>query len=173
MKHLRRRLCPDERGASLVLAIAFMLVIGAITSAVLASVASGLGARSALDQARNREYAADGLVEYAITQARAPVATWDASSVSTFLNTASSARCGGPYTSLGVPPSAHLNNVDNLRVDCTPAPALTRLGYLQRNAIFTACIDAGVACSGPSIVRAQVNFSDTGATRVQAWSVNG
>ena len=45
---------------------AFMVVIGSISAAVLSSVASGLNARSTLDQARNREYAADGLVDYAI-----------------------------------------------------------------------------------------------------------
>jgi hypothetical protein len=171
----------DERGASLVLAIAFMLVIGAISGAVLAGVTSGLKNRNMLDQARNREYAAEGLVEYAIAQARGPVASWNAGtppSVTTFLSSASSIRCGGPYApSLAgtVPANAHLNNVD-IRVDCTPAPALTRAGYLQRNAIFTACLDNGVACTNaPAIVRAQINFSDTssGPTRVQAWSVNG
>ena len=180
MNRLRSRLRCDERGASLVLAIAFMLVIGGITSAVLSSVASGLGSRSTLDQARNREYAADGLVDYAIAHARAPVASWDPGnppSVSAFLTSASAIGCGGPYApSLGnVPTAAHLNGVD-VRVDCRPAPTLTRSGYIQRNAIFTACPDTGSACSdASSIVRAEVNFSDaaSGPTHVQAWSVNG
>jgi len=180
MRRLPARVRRDERGASLLLALAFMLVIGAITGAVLSSVASGLASRSALDQARNREYAADGLVEYAIAQARAPIATWapgNPPSVSGFLTSASSVGCGGPYaSSLGnVPSNAHLNNID-IRVDCRPTPTLTRAGFTQRNAIFTACLDTGSACTdASSIVRAQVNFSDTasGPTRVQAWSVNG
>jgi hypothetical protein len=179
MTRLTTRVRRDERGASLILAIAFMLVIGAITGAVLSSVASGLNTRSALDTARNREYAADGLVEYAITQARVPVASWDPGappSVSAFLDSASSVGCGGPYSpTLGnVPAEAHLNGID-IRVECTPAPALTRSGLLQRNAIFNACVDTGSACAGSSIVRARVNFSDTasGPTHVQAWSVNG
>jgi hypothetical protein len=177
---VRTRIRRDERGASLILAIAFMLVIGALTSAVLAALASGLNNRNTLDQARNREYAAEGLVDYAIAHARAPIATWDPGSppsVSHFLTSATSVGCGGPYApSRGnVPSQAHLNNVD-IRVDCRPAPTLTRTGYIQRNAIFTACLDTGSACTDPSsIVRAQVNFSDTasGPTRVQAWSVNG
>jgi hypothetical protein len=169
----------DERGASLVLALAFMIVIGAITGAVLSSVASGLNTRSALDQARNRQYAADGLVEYAIAQARGPVASWDPGSppsVSTFLGSASSIGCGGPYSpTLGnVPAEAHLNGID-IRVECTPAPTLTRSLVLQRNAVFNACVDTGAACAGASIVRARVNFSETasGPTHVQSWSVNG
>ena len=56
-----------ERGASLLLAIVFMVVVGAISAAVLATTASGLQDRVALDQARNREYAADGAIETAVT----------------------------------------------------------------------------------------------------------
>jgi hypothetical protein len=179
MSRLLARLHRDERGASLILAIAFMVVIGSITGAVLSSISSGLGQRATLDLTRNREYAADGLVEYAITQARAPAASWNEGSppvVTTFINSASSVGCGGPFTSSTVPVAAQLNNVNNLRVDCTPAPALTRAGYLQRNAIFTACINNNNPCTAASaIVRAQVNFSDTasGPTTVQSWSVNG
>jgi hypothetical protein len=177
---LRVRIRRDERGASLILAIVFMIVIGAITSAVLATLASGLNNRTALDRARNREYAADGLVEYAIARARDPIASWNPGSppsVSAFLTSASSIGCGGPYapSSGNVPSEAQLNNVD-IRVDCRPAPTLTRSGHLQRNAIFTACPDTGSVCTdASSILRAQVNFSDTASdpTHVQAWSVNG
>jgi hypothetical protein len=179
MKRFRARLRRDERGASLILAIAFMLVLGTITGGVLSAVASGYKTRGALDEARNREYAADGLVEYAIAQARTPVASWDPGSppsVTAFLNSAAATGCGGPYSpTIGnVPTEAHLNGID-IRVECTPAPALTRTGHLQRNAIFNACVDTGSACAGSSIVRAQVNYSDTalGPTRVQSWSVNG
>jgi hypothetical protein len=166
----------DERGASLILAIVFMLVIGAIGGAVLSSVTSGLNNRVALDNARNREYAADGLVEYAIAQARGPVATWNSSAdVATFLASASS--CGGPYRSgeAGAPALNGFTSTENtLRVDCTPAPGQTRSGALTRNAIFTACRDTGDVCTdAATIVRAQINFSDSGSTIVQAWSVNG
>jgi hypothetical protein len=179
VKQLRARIRRDERGAALILAIAFMLVMGAISGALLSSVTSGLSSRNALDRARNREYAADGLIDYAIANARANVVTWNPTSITTFLNTAASIGCGGPYAPSLPPPNnvpsvAHLNNVD-IRVDCTPAPAQTQAGYLQRNAIFTACLDTGAKCTATSaIVRAQVNFADvSGSTTVQAWSVNG
>jgi len=175
MKHVRARVRHDERGTALLLAIAFMVVIGAVSSALLSSITSGLSSRHALDQARNREYASDGVIEYAIANARATVVTWDKTSLITFLNSAAASGCGGPYApSLGnVPSAAHLNNVD-IRVDCTPAPAQTRAGYLQRNAIFIACVDTGSKCTDSSaIVRAQVNFADSGTTTVQALSVNG
>lgn len=184
MTYVRQRCLRDERGASLILVIAFMLIIGAITSALLPSITSGLNDRNVLDQARNREYAADGLIEYAIARARTPVALWDTStsSVLTFVASANSHGCGGPYApSLTgtVPPEAHLDNVD-IRVECTPAPALALSstagsGFAQRNAIFIACSDpgsSGTCANSPTIVRAQVNFSDSGLATVQAWSVN-
>lgn len=192
MKRVRRRVRHDERGTALILAIAFMLVIGAITGAVLSSVASGLSGRHALDGARNKEYGADGLIEYAIAQARTPVTSWGPGSppsLTAFLASANSTGCGGPYSSTSVattdPSQAQLDLIDGLRnsdgtvnysirVECTPAPTQTRLGFLQRNAIFTACLDTGAACTDAStIVRAQINFSDSGSTTVQAWSVNG
>jgi Tfp pilus assembly protein PilX len=174
---IRARMQQDERGAALILAIAFMLVIGAVGGAVLSSVTSGLNDRVALDNARNREYAADGLIDYAIAKARAPVTSWNAGtppSVTAFLSSASSIGCGGPYRS-GVAGAPALNDVNNnLRVDCTPAPGQTRAGALTRNAIFTACPDTGAVCTdAAAIVRAQINFSDSGSTIVQAWSVNG
>ena len=60
----------DERGASLILAIVFMVVVGGIVGGTLAMVSSGLKNRAQLDQARDREYAADGAIEYAIAQVR-------------------------------------------------------------------------------------------------------
>ena len=82
MRRLRDRARRDERGATLILAIAFLVVIGGISSAVISSVTSGFNGRTVLDQVRNRQYAADGGVEYAIAQVRAlaaatgPAATW-------------------------------------------------------------------------------------------------
>jgi len=174
VKLLRNRIRRDERGTALILAIAFMLMIGAISGALLSSITSGLSSRNALDHARNREYAADGLIEYAIAKARAPVAGWNSSAdLPTFLNTASS--CGGSYQSGagGAPALNGFNNTTNkLHVDCTPAPGQTRTGALTRNAIFTACPGTNRCTDASTIVRAQINF-DSGSTIVQAWSVNG
>ena len=68
MNDTKVRRMEGERGASLILAIVFMVVIGAISAAVLATTTSGLQDRVVLDQARNREYAADGAIEIAITR---------------------------------------------------------------------------------------------------------
>ena len=176
MRSPRNRPRKMNDGAALILAIVFMLVIGAITGAVLASVTSGLNDRVALDGARNREYAADGLIDHAIANARAKVATWNSSAdVVTFLNSATTTGCGGPYQSGvgGAPALDGFNNTSNkLHVDCTPAPGQTRTGALTRNAIFTACPGTSACTDASTIVRAQINF-DSGSTIVQAWSVNG
>ena len=63
----------DERGAALILAIAFMVIIGATAGATLAMVTSGLHNRRTLDTVHDREYAADAAVEYTIAAVhRAP-----------------------------------------------------------------------------------------------------
>ena len=157
-----------ERGATLILAIAFLLVIGAIGSAVMTSVASGISNRRTLDQVRNKQYAADGGVEFAIAQVRAVPLP------------------GGP----GVAPcrtgaiTDHYNttlNAINIRVDCANHSTITPSGFLQRNVVFTACVDTGAQCTNPNtIVRAQVNYEARSAgstlnvtrTWVQSWSVN-
>ena len=112
---------------------AFMVVIGSISAAVLSSVASGLnaakhtrsGAQSRVRGRRSRRLRHR-------SGARGPVATWDQGSppsVPTFLNSASSIGCGGPYSwTIGnVPSEAHLNGVD-IRVECTPAPGTDSCG---------------------------------------------
>lgn len=167
MTILRRRVHADERGAALILAIAFLLVVGAIGAAVASSVSSGLNDRQTLDQVRARQYAADGAVEWAIARVRRdgppepPVTT----------------TCG-PFTkSDGVPT---LNGVD-IRVDCASAATETLTGFRQLNVIFSACVDTGSACTdATTVVRAQVNFQAVGTgasltvqkTWVQSWSVN-
>ena len=166
-----------ESGAALILAIAFMVVIGAISAAVLASAGSGINDRVSLDTLRNREYAADGAVEFAITQVRA-----------LGLPGPGRADCGGSgkpnYYGIGnnPPPSLNLNGVATIRVDCSNQPTLTLGGFLQRNVVFTACVDLSTACTdATNIVRAQVSFQavDSGPvlnvqrTWVQSWSVNG
>ena len=71
MNRLLSRARRDERGASLILAIAFMLTVGGIGAAVVSSVTSGLAGRAVLDTVRNRQYDADAGVERAIAAVRA------------------------------------------------------------------------------------------------------
>ena len=164
MSLLRTRVRRDERGAALILAIAFMVVIGGIGAAVTSSVTSGLNDRQALDQARNREYAADAAIETAISQVRNSLTSPGA--------VAGECAPAPPYT---------LNGFD-VRVDCDNAPAVVRSPtalVLQNDVIFTVCIDTPNPCRDEDvIIRAQVNFQGTGTptqvkTYVQAWSVNG
>ena len=84
-----------------------------------------------------------------------------------------------------------LNGVD-IRIDCADqlgaatSPDSADL-FLQRNVIFTACVDTGTKCGQPTtpiVVRAQVNFEAHKGlegskpallltrTWVQSWSVN-
>jgi hypothetical protein len=158
-----------ERGATLILAIAFLVVVGAIGAAMISSVTSGFNGRTVLDQVRNRQYAADGAIERSIAKVRANsgVPTCTVASPDTYSQ-------GG---------TSDVTFKDNsIRVDCTIVPGIAGssngvLG-LQNNVAFTACPDTGAACTTAStIIQAQVNFQSTGSpasvsTSVQAWSVN-
>ena len=166
---IRRR---DERGAALILAIVFMVVIGAVSGAVLSTITSGLSSRVALDDARDREYAADGAIQAAIAQIRAIPA--------------SQSYAGPGLPCPTIPDQPPLNGV-TIHTDCVAAPAVTRALYRQFNVIFTTC-EAKYLPSSPPIVcpdakviiRAQINFQAIGSganlqiqrTWVQAWSVN-
>jgi Tfp pilus assembly protein PilX len=159
----------DERGAALVLALVFMLVIGAIGGAVLSMLTSGLGNRITLDQARDREYAADGAIQAAVAQIRAIPA---------------SQSYAGPGQPCPAIPDHTLNGV-TIHTDCVGAPAVTRALIRQLNVIFTTCssgdVTAGSCPAAKVIIRAQINFQAVGTgadltiqrTWVQAWSVNG
>jgi uncharacterized protein YdeI (BOF family) len=153
-----------ERGASLILAIAFMVVIGGISAAVLATTSSGLQDRVALDQARNREYDADSAIETTIAQARQL-----------------SGSCPAPP-----PRPFNLNNANvGIHVDCSTAlvPGPNGLLLSRGDLLFVACVAMGsgdgTTCTpgtDPPIINAQVNFQGTAptvTTFVQAWSVNG
>jgi len=148
-----------ERGASLILAIVFMVVVGTISAAVLASTASGLQNRVVLDKARDREYAADGAIEIATTRLR---------------------NNGG--TCSGGDPDVTINSV-SIHTDCIASPAVIvgPGGALlsQNDIVFTACESSAVvggACpSTAAIINAQINFQGSSAplkTFVQSWSVN-
>ena len=146
-----------------------MVVIGAVSGAVLSALTSGLGNRVALDDARNREYAADGAIQAAVAQIRAIPASQT-------------------YTGPGQPcPTIPDHTLDGVTIhtDCVSAPAVTRDLYRQLNVIFATCrsgdVSAGVCPDPKVIIRAQVNFQAVGSgvslqiqrTWVQAWSVNG
>jgi hypothetical protein len=166
MRHPR-----DERGASLILALAFVVMATAVGAGVITSATSGLSDRVTLDNARNREYAADGAIQAAIVQIRqvTPIAGY----------------LGPAFAPCPSFPVHSLNNV-NIHVDCIGAPARTRTGYLQNNVIFSACLDSdktGTPATCPSskiITRAQINFQSVGSgasfqiqrTWVQSWSTN-
>jgi hypothetical protein len=160
---MRRRVQHDEQGVALVLALAFMVLIGVVTTALLSSLISAVGSRSTLDKVRNRQYAADAGVEQAIATVRAVPAPGPGL-----------ASCGGPYFS-------SLNGAD-IRVECTNVPTLTTTGFVQRNVVFTSCADtqANTACTtATTIVRAQVNYEALDAetptvtkTYIQSWTVS-
>ncbi len=157
------RVRADESGAALVLAIAFLVVIGVICSATLASITSSLHNRQSLDAARDREYAADGGIEYAIAEVR-PI--------------------GGQGPALAAAqndctPTTHAFDfsvgANAIHVNCTNVPTTTYTGFVQRNVIFTACAGTSDCTDATAIVRAQVNYQAlnnvvTGTT-IQSWSV--
>ena len=167
------RRCPvddSDSGASLLLAIAFVLMVGAISAGLLTLATSGLNNRFTLEAVRNREYAADGAVEQAIAQVRG-------------------LSCTDPN---GFLVDSSMNRV-TIRVDWANACGTIRSGdrsaaavassgdgtvVAQRNVIFVACENTGTACSATSvIIRATVNFQQAAGaavatTYIQSWSVN-
>jgi Tfp pilus assembly protein PilX len=156
---LRNRLRRDERGATLIFAIGFLVVIGAITAAALGFVTSGITQRGILDTVRNRQYAADAAVENVIAQVR------------------NDPNAGTDVAANVCPSTPTYDNV-KIRVTCTSAPQLTVGLLLLRNVVFSACVDDGSACTNSNtILRAEVNFAGasdgpvTGVT-IQSWSVN-
>ena len=170
MNGLRNRIRRDERGASLILAIAFMLVAGAIGAGVTASVTSGIGDSSVLASARDREYAAEGAIDKAIVQLRT-TANPDSIGLVT---------CPSQTQTMPLPASGNIE----IQVDCAPAPEVTADLSARNNVILTAC-EPDAANPGPPcdptkvLIRAEINFqvSDTThlvtRTYVQTWSVSG
>ena len=156
---------PDEsdRGSALLLAIAFVVLIGALSAALASLVTSSVSSRVPLEQVRNRQYAADGAIEDAIAAVRSLPA--------------SAETCAPPAGHF----SSELNDIA-VRVDCTNAFAVVRgsdgMIVEQFNVIFSACLDTGLTCEDANqnvLVRAQVAFTrPTGAaataTAVQVWS---
>jgi len=154
-----------DNGAALILAIGFVLLIGAITAGLASLVTSGIYNRINLEQVRDRQYAAEGAIELAIASARSVLDGAIGCTADTDAST-----------------TTQLNATD-IRVDWTNACGVVRsadgLVLIQRNLVFTACIDLGQRCAETdTIVHAQVNFEQgsTGAvtkTYIQSWSVTG
>lgn len=175
MTFFRARVKRDERGAALVLAIAFMLVIGGIASSLLPAIISGVNGRTVLDRARNREYAADGAIELAIAQVRARMTTGNQAVQ----------PCPLPaQPPEAFPPAPPLDSV-TIQVTCSYVATLAS-GHYQRNALFTAkCASVQppeCLTTTDVIIRAQVNFASpsilsdssivVSRTYIQSWSVN-
>jgi hypothetical protein len=146
-------------GAALLLAIGSVLMIGAISAGLAAAATSSLNNRNTLSQIRDRQYAADGAVEQAITVVRS----------STTCTAVSGSNTDSSMNSAGI-------RVDWLTA-CTSILSSDGSMYPQRDVVFSACLNTGSACvASQVIVTAQVNFEPaTGTvtkTFVQYWSVN-
>jgi hypothetical protein len=154
-----------DHGAALVMAISFVVAIGALSGGLASLVTSSVSRRAPIEANRNQQYAADGAIEDAIGRVR---------------------RLADPAVEPCVSAAANhysskLNGVA-IRVDCTNALGVTSgaAGAVveQRNVVFEACRDTGARCgsaTAPIVMRAQVNFEllrggGVARTHIQAWS---
>jgi Tfp pilus assembly protein PilX len=152
-----------DRGAALLIAIGFMVLVGFVVGGLAALITSGVGDTITLKNARNRQYAADAAVQQDIVQFRTALVA-----------SANPTWCSAPhtYTDSGTP---------SIKVACTsPTISVTFSNgviYAKRNVTFLACTDTSAACtdSSPTLsLRAEVDFSKIGGivtTYVQSWSV--
>lgn len=156
-----------ERGAALLLAIGFMMAVGAICAGLLAFISTSVGARPQLDHVRNRQYAADAAIELAIANVRTLAAPAEMPCAD-----ALTAQNAGPFTLNGVA----------IHVSCEDARDYAfgvGVILLQRNVIFTACEATASPCSATNaVIRAQVNYETIPGspllvtrTYIQSWSV--
>ncbi len=163
MNDRRRGAVGRDRGASLIVAIGFVMMIGTIAAGLSSLVTSSMNNRASLVTVRNRQYAADAAIEAAIAQVReevdGPVSCADASGATSTTTNQIAVRV--QWTSA-----------------CTAVRTADGTAVTQRNVIFTSCVDGNAPCAETDvIIRAQVNFerTATGAvsrTYVQSWSVN-
>jgi hypothetical protein len=148
-----------DSGAALIMAVGFVLAIGAISGGLAAFATSSLNNRTTLEQVRDREFAADGVIEKAIAQARG----FDCTSVVTPIR----------ETFNQVAIWVDVTNACGSVLSSDPTPT----SYPQRNVVFSACLDTSAPCTAATtIVRAQVNFEPSSGTVVktyiQSWNVN-
>jgi hypothetical protein len=174
----------EDRGAALILAVCFVVMVGTISGGLAALVTSSLSNRTTLETIRNREYAADGAVEYAIAQVRlasdpAPADKHPPLPALTACN-----QPGGSVVPNGLASGMPVLNGFPMRVEwddvCGAVRGADGTVVVQRNVLFSACLVTAPVCRGSNavIVRALVNFEQgpTGgvsATFVQTWSVAG
>jgi hypothetical protein len=168
MTRKRPRVQHQDSGASLILALGFVLMVSLIVGGLVGLASTGLSNRNTLQVVRDRQYAADAAIMQAIAVAR---------------STASSPTpCTPvPLTSTAYPklsPSGVAIRVDWVN-SCPTVPSSDGSTFPQRNVTFSAfCGDTtDVKCNfTDAIIRAQVNFEPAAGTvtktYVQSWSVN-
>ena len=140
---MRRHVLHDrgEEGATLLMVIGFMLMVGLISAGLTNQLASSSKTRVALDQARNREYSADSGIVSSMAAVRSRMTTTNAL-----------APC---------PASTTQYPAFNVQVDCS-FTLLSFSGDVLRNATFTACApqSGGASCPAQAvIIKAQVHYS--------------
>ena len=145
-----------DSGAALLLAIGFVLMVGIVSAGLIGLVTSSVNNRNALELVRNRQYAADGAIERAISQVR-----------------------GLPCGSAGLIDDI-LNGV-SITVKWVPGTCLA-LRTSNGSAVTQRTVDFSASCktaTDPScnfadvIIRATVSFrDDPPMSYVQSWSVN-
>lgn len=155
------------------LTLAVMVGIATILAGLLSLITTSYRSTASLEKARNRQYAADAAVEQAIQTLRTDP------SVGAQNRGLVGANCG-PSRPFFTPTPAVINNV-TIRVDCQGQPQLVQdtsgTFVLQRNVVFAACEDTGVACTdATTLLTAKVNFATNAAGAVtgvfvQSWSV--
>jgi len=154
-----------DRGATLIIAIGFVVMIGTIAAGLSSLVVSAMGDRLILAELRDRQYAADGAIELAVAHVRS-------------LDVAHGGTCSAPPGHI-----VDVLNEQSIRVDwkhsCTSVRGGDGVVVQQRNATFVACPDTGAACTpSTAVISAQINFQQSTAgavthTYVQTWSVTG
>ena len=154
-----------ERGAALIMALAVMIAMGGIVGGLVTFITSSTRDAVNLTVSRNRQYAADGAIEQAIR-------TVQVGPEKALLGTG--CANGAPVTPAAI-------NGFSMRVDCAgaPAPILDALNrvVIERNVLFIACLNTGVACTNSNaVIEAKVNFPTNAAgvvsgSFVQSWSV--
>jgi hypothetical protein len=145
-----------DAGASLILAIAFVLVVGMISAGLVGLATSSLANRNTLQVLRNRQYAADAAIELAVTRV---------------LDVSCTAADGS---------LADTFNKIVIRVEWTNSCSVIQsddgIVVAQRNATFSACEGASTCTVATTVIRAVVNLQPAvgPATRtvVQSWSVD-
>ena len=136
-------------------------MIGLISAGLASLTMSSLKNRSSLELVRNRQYAADGAIELAISQVRV-------------------LTCSSPSGNTDDTLNGVAIRVDWVSTCAASVKSSDGSDVPQRNVVFSACAKATPAApcvEADVIIRAQVNFAQdsSGAvtrTFVQSWSVN-